>query len=141
MDIVLVRLAYPSKEVDRVRIAHVPVERLEDVAFSLEDLDLRVRRVGTVEEVRGAGGNDLFDLGSDEHAGDPDELELGEGDDALGEEAVDDVDAEEQRLGQQAEAGVYLDEPVDEDASHLPCEILLHLHGGGVRHGGELPAR
>jgi len=53
--------------------------------------------------------HDFLKLGGDEHAGDADQLELGEGNDTRGEEAVDDVDTEEECLGEKAETDVDLD--------------------------------
>jgi hypothetical protein len=52
-----------------------------------------------------------------------------------GKETVYDVNAEEQSLREQMESRVNLNEPVSQDAPHLPCEILLHLHIVRVRHG------
>ena len=99
MDIVVIRLTDTSQEVDRVRVAHVPVQRLEDVTLCLENLYFSVRRVSAVEEVCGTWSNDFLNLRGDEHACNADELELGQRYDTLGEEAVDDVDAQEQGLG------------------------------------------
>ena len=49
LDVVLISLADPSQEVDGARVAHVPLESLEDVLLRLESLVLAVRlneRVG-----------------------------------------------------------------------------------------------
>lgn len=115
-------------------VVHAPLECLEDVLLGLQDLALGVGRVSAVKEVLRRGRDDLFDLGSDEHARDPDELEFGEGDNARGEEAVNDVDREEKGLWEKTEAHVDLDEPVSKDAAHLPCEVLLVVHVIRVRH-------
>ena len=98
LDVVFVRLADAAKEVDGVGVAEIPVDRLQDVTLGLKNLRLTVRGVGTVEKVTRRRRNDFFELRSDEHARDPDELKLGEGNDARRKEAVDDVDAKEQRL-------------------------------------------
>ena len=134
LDVVVVGLAYSAQEVDRVRVAHVPLEGLEHVAFRLQNLGLGVRRVGAVEEVLSTGGDDLLDLCGDEEAGDADELEFRQGHDPHREEPINDVDREEERLWKKPEAGVDLDEPVRQDATHVPGKILLHLHVVGVGH-------
>jgi hypothetical protein len=64
--------------------------------------------------------HDLLVLGSDEHRGDTDELELDEGDDSEGEESVDDVDGDPERLGSHLVSDVDLLKPVDEGRSHRP---------------------
>ena len=70
---------------------------------------LRIRRIGTHEEVVHRRSDDLLHLRSDEHASDAYKLKLGQGDDAGGEEPVDDVDAKEEGLRKEAEADMDLD--------------------------------
>mgnify|MGYP007051636791 CR=1 FL=1 len=123
---------------NRVGVAEIPVESLENIPLSLEDLRLGVRRVCHRKEVADTGGDDFFRLCSDEEASDTNKLELGEGYDARRKEAVDDVDAEEERLGKQPETDMHLDEPVGEDAPHLPGELLLTFHVVGIGHRGDL---
>ena len=64
-------------------------------ALGLEDLGLRIRGIGAVEEIAGGRGDDLFHFSRNEHTSDPDKLEFDEGDDAGGKETVYGVDTEE----------------------------------------------
>lgn len=140
VDVVAVGLGDAAQEVDRVRVRQVEADDAEDVALGLEDLVVRVAAVRHVEEVLDRGAHDLLVLGRDEEGRDADELELDERHDAHRQEPVDDVDGEEDRLGQEAELGVDLDEPVDEDAAHLPRHLVLRRHVVGLGHGRELRA-
>ena len=49
--VVIKRFAYVSQVMLDIKVAEIPIERLEDVTFN-EDLGLSARRVGAVEEVR-----------------------------------------------------------------------------------------
>jgi hypothetical protein len=127
--------------VERVRVREVKVKRLEEVPFGAKDLFVAVATVGHVEEVLDGRADDLLVLGCDEEGGRADELELDEGDDPGGKEPIDDVDGEEERFGQEAELLMDLDEPVDEDCSHLPLELGLDGHVVRIREGGDLRDR
>lgn len=96
----------------RVRIVQVPVERLEDVFFSLKNLNVRVRAIRAIEKVRDRRGNNLLDFGGYEETCDADELKLSKRYHARGKEAINDVDGKKKSLRHQAEADVYLNEPV-----------------------------
>jgi hypothetical protein len=74
LNVVLVRFADPTKEVNRVWVVHAPLERLEDVFLCLKDLGFCVRGVGAVKEVDRQGRHDLFHLGSKKHARYSDQL-------------------------------------------------------------------
>ncbi len=134
LDVVFVRFTDPAEEVNGVRVAQIPVNGLEDIALGLKDLGFRVRGVRTVEEVGRGGSDNLLHLRGNEHARDPHELQLREGNHTRGEEAVNDVNTEEQGLWQEAETRVDLDEPVGQDATHFPGEVLLVGHVVRVRH-------
>ena len=64
----------------------------------------------------------------DEHADDTDELELCEGNNTLGEEAVDDVDGDPESLGKHMVAQVNLQEPIDQSLAHRPADLTLSRH-------------
>lgn len=98
-----------------------------------QDLIASVGLVRDVHEVTDLGSVNLFILGGNEHRGAAHELELGARDGAALEEAVDDVDGEVQRLGAELKLEVHLDEPVNEDLTHLGVDVRLLLH---VRRGG-----
>lgn len=84
VDIVIIRFADATQEVNGVGEVHVLVQGLQDIPLCLKDLTLRVRHIHTVEEIGRSWHNNLFYFRRDEHAGDANELELGEGDDVLG---------------------------------------------------------
>jgi len=50
-----------------------------------------------------------------------------------GEVAINDVDSDIKGLGQQLEFGVHVDEPVDQNGSHIFVNLGLALHVGCVR--------
>lgn len=135
LDIVLISLADPPEEVDRVGVAQIPIQRFQNIAFGLEDLRLGVGGIGAVEEVGSRRGNDLLHLRGNEHARNPNELQLDEGDNAGGKETIYDVNAEEKCFREKTESRVNLNKPVGQNAPHLPREIFLHLHIVRIRHG------
>lgn len=141
LDVVVVGLGDPPEEVDRVGVAEVELEGLQEVPLRSEDLVVSVPSVGHVEEVLNRGTDDFFVLGSDEEGGGSDELELDEGDGSSREEPVDEVDGEEEGFGEETELSVDLDEPVDEDPTHLPLEFGLVGHVVPVWHGVDLEER
>lgn len=99
-NIVSIRFRDSTKEVDGIGVAEIEIDHVEDVSLRLEDLVVLVAAVGHVEEVGDGGTDDFFVFRSDEEGGYSDELELDEGDDADGEEAVDDVGREEDGFGE-----------------------------------------
>ena len=118
-----------------VRVRQVEIQCREQIPFRFQDFLDAITPIGHVEEVDDGRADDFFVLGSDKQGGETDELELDEGDDASGEEAVDEVSRDEEGFGQEAEFGVNLNEPVHEDAPHLPLELGLLRHVVGVGHG------
>ena len=74
------------------------------------------------DDRRSPGGEDLLVLGGDEHGGHADQLELDQRDDPGGQEPVDDVDGDPERLGQHVVSQVYLEQPVDQGRSHTPVD-------------------
>ena len=67
-----------------------------------------------------------------------DELQLDDGDDALAEEAVDDIDRDPERLREKVVTEVHLEEPIDERLTHVPSNFVLARHVFRVRHHGNL---
>lgn len=129
------------EKVDRVGVREVEVELGEHMSLGAKDLVVLVAAVGHEEEVGDRGAHDFLVLGGDEERGDSDELELDERDFLEREEAVDDVGREEDGFGEKAELGVDLDEPVDEDAPHLPRHLGVGEHVIGAGHRRELQGK
>jgi hypothetical protein len=73
-------------------------------------------------------GPDLLVLGGDEHGRDPHQLQVLARDGVEGQEAVDDVGGEEQRLGGELELEVHLHQPVHQDGAHLVVDVRLPRH-------------
>ena len=71
--------------------------------YRLENLVLGVSVFGTVKKLCDRRCDDLLKLRSDKEAGEPYQLEFGQGYDVNGEEAVDGVDGEEKSLRDQME--------------------------------------
>ena len=138
LDVVVVGLGDTAEEVHGVWVGEVVVQGTKDETLSLEDLGLGEAVVGNVLEVLNVGREDFLVLGSDEHGGDTNELEAVELDDLAREEAVDDVDCQEEGLRQQPKTRVNLEKPVNKDAAHLPLELILAIHVVRVGKGGDL---
>lgn len=71
-------------------------------------------------------------LGGDEEGGTSDKLVMLLVDHSLGAVPVEEVDGEEQGLGQEGEGGVGLDEEVDEVGPHEPLDLALHVNEGSI---------
>jgi len=80
----LIGFANPPEEMYWVGVAEILVQRFQDVGFGLKELCFGVRGIGR--------GCDLFRHDGDERTGNPDELQLDEGDDASGMETIYDID-------------------------------------------------
>lgn len=78
---------------------------------------------------------DFLILGSDEKADDANELHLFERDGADGEEAVNKVHGDKERLGNHAKGAVNTDDPFPKNPSHMRLESLLSVHVLWMRHG------
>lgn len=138
LNVVAIGFRDPSEEVDGVGVGEVEVDVAKNVAFGFEDFVVFVSTVSHVEEVGNGRAHHFLVLGSDEEGGNSDELKFNEGDDTGGEEAIDDVGREEDGFGEEAEFGVNLDEPVNQDSSHFPGNLVLIRHVVDVRHSREL---
>ena len=103
LDVISVSLADPAQEMDGVGVTQIPIECLEHISLRLENLVLGVSIFGTVKKLCDRRCDDLLKLQSHKEAGEPHQLEFGQGYDANGEEAVDGVDGEEKSLGDQME--------------------------------------
>ena len=55
-------------------------------------------------------------------------LEVLPGHNLLGEEAIDEVVGEEERLRHELELQVHFDEPIDQDGAHLVVDVRLDAH-------------
>lgn len=135
LNVILVGLRDPAQEVHGVGIAQVVLECLQSVSFSTEDFVDSEAIISNMNEIADVRRQDLLVLGGDEHGSDTNQLKLVQGDNLYRQEAIDNVDGKEESLGQQPEPSVNLNQPVDEDASHLPLEVFLVLHIVGVGHG------
>merc|ERR1719262_1297839 len=89
----------PLQEVGCGGTAYVELEEAEHGHLHREDILLRVRLVGDKYEVPDFRRVDFFELGSDEHGCDTDELQPLPRNCLLLQEPVDYVDGEEQRFG------------------------------------------
>ena len=125
LDVVVISLGDATEEVHRVGVAKVEAERPEDVAFCSKDLILRKSGVGEVVEVLDGRAHDLFILGSDEESRAADELELADGDVTEREQAVKDVDGEIERLRDETELLVSVDQPINQGATVFPRDFAL----------------
>lgn len=138
LNIVTLRLGYPSKKVHRVRVTQIESKRSQHVFLRPQDLFLDETAIRHEEEVLYGGTDDFFVFGGDEETGDTDELEFGDGDDAGGEEAIDHVDSEEEGFREESELVVDFDEPVGQGRSHFPSKIGLIFHVIRVSHSVHL---
>lgn len=137
LDVVVIGFGDSSEEVHRVGIAEIILESGEGISLSTQDFIDSEAVVSDVDEVAYMGRQNLLVLGCDEHGGNTNQLKLIQRDDLGRQEAVNDVDSKEERLREQPEPSVDLDEPVDEDTTHLPLEIVLVIHVVGIWHGDE----
>ena len=128
LEIIVVRLADPAQETHRSGPAEVKLEHTEHEALRFQNLLGRVAAVDHVLNLLDGRAVDLLVLGRDEDGGCADELQLAEGDDLAGEEAIDVVDGEEEGFGEETEAVVHLDEPVHQDGAHRPLNLDLVVH-------------
>jgi len=108
-------------------------QRVENQALHLQNLSARVGAIGDVHKISNFREVDLLVLGGEEHAGHADELQSLSGDDFALQKSVDEIDRQIQGLGHQLEFEMYLDEPIDEDRSHLGVDVRLFGHVAGGR--------
>jgi len=108
-----------------------PVEALEDHELHLEDLLLSAGAVSDVGKLLELGRVDLLDLGADEEASDPDQLEsvLGDGG-GDPEEPVYKVHGEVEGLPVQPVHLAHLDQPVEQDGAHPGLEGAVPVQDG-----------
>ena len=133
LEVVVVRLADPAQKAHRAGPAEVELEHAEHEALGLEDLVGGVAAVDHVLNLLHGRAVDFLILGRHKDGRRAHELQLAERDDLAGEEAVDVVDAEKERLRQQVEAVVHLHEPVHEHGAHRPLDLNLVFHVVRVR--------
>lgn len=113
---------------------------MEDEALGGKDLRLGEAIVRDVLEIADVRGQDFLVLGRNKHGGNTNQLDAIELNDLLRQEAINDVDGQEQCLGQKVEASVDLDEPVNQNAARLPLQLVLMVHVVRVRQRGRLDA-
>lgn len=133
LDVILISLGDAAKEVHRIGIAEVIVQGGQDVSFGVEDLGLSESIIGNVSEVGNVRGENLFVLGRNEHGSNTDKLQTVELNNLGREETINDVHRKEESLRQKVETRMDFDQPVNENATHLPLEIVLVRHIIGVR--------
>ena len=98
-----------------------------------EDLPLVVGVVSDVDELPDIWRVDLLVLGSNEHAGGADQLELGPLDRHVGEEPVDVGHSQVESLGLELVLLGHLHQPVHQDGPHGVADVglLRHIVGFG----------
>ena len=124
--LVAVALGDVPEERDGLHVHKVEVEHLEDAALGAEDVGLLdvLEEQGPDVALYGRG-DDLLVLGADVQARHPEQLDLGDVDELLGQEPVDQVDAHEEGLGAEAELVVDLDDVIDERLPLLRVYLRL----------------
>lgn len=91
-------------------------------------------------EVADVRGEDFLVLGRDEHGSNTNQLDAIKLNNLLGQEAINNVDSQEQCLWQKVKAGMDLDEPVNQDAARLPLQLILVVHVVRIGQRGRLDA-
>ena len=101
---------------ERLRGAAIDIELddFEDQALHASHLVRSKRVLSHLDEIGHDRRVNLLELGSDEHGGDAEELELVEGNFLLRQIPVYDVHCDEERFRQEAELDLDYDEPVDQ---------------------------
>jgi hypothetical protein len=74
---------------------------------------------------------DLFVLGCDEQAGNPNQLKFRPGDLRTLEVTINEIDRQVERLRDELELQVDFHQPVDQDRTHLLVDVRLRLHVHG----------
>lgn len=138
LQVVLISLADAAKEAHGARPSEIEVKDGEHEALGLQDFINSVAAIDHVDDLLDGRRSDLFILGSDEDGSSTDQLQLSEGDDLVGEEAVNVVDAKKQCLREQSKAEMHLDQPVHQHRSHGPLDLGLVGHVVGYRQHGNL---
>ena len=83
-----------------IRVVQVIVKGLEDIPLGSEHLAVGIRAIRQGDQVLGCRRCGLFNLGSDEETGNPNELVLGERADPDRHEAVKEVGAKMEGFGE-----------------------------------------
>ncbi|KAI6754304.1 hypothetical protein HG530_012818 [Fusarium avenaceum] len=109
LNVIVVRLRDSAEEVHRVGVAKIVVECAKDESLSAEDLSFTETVVGDALEVLDVRRKDLLL------------------DDLLGQEAVNNINGEEKGLREEMKACVDLNEPVNQNTTSLPLEVVLVL--------------
>lgn len=138
LQVVLISLADAAKKAHRARPSEIEVEDGEHEALGLQNFVNGVAAIDHVDNLLDGRRSDLFILGSDKDGSSTDQLQLSEGDDLVGEEPVNVVDAEKQGLREQSKAEVHLDQPVHQHRSHRPLDLGLVGHVVGHRQHSNL---
>mmetsp|Transcript_2532 Transcript_2532/g.5269 ORF Transcript_2532/g.5269 Transcript_2532/m.5269 type:complete len:458 (-) Transcript_2532:114-1487(-) len=121
-------LQVTCKEVERGGHSQVEPETVQDLLLHVQDLLAVVSLVRDVHEVADLRGPDLLILCCKKHGRYANELQILAADRVLGEETINQVGGQEERLGHKLELKVNLHEPVDEDGAHLVVDVSLLPH-------------
>ena len=123
--------AYGSAVVleEGLRGAAVDFEFDDGEDFALHGSHLRyVERVlGHLDEIGHYRWVDLLELRGDEHGGNAEQLKLVQPNPLLAQVAIDDVDRDEERFGQQIELHLNYDQPVDQYLTLMRCNFPVEL--------------
>lgn len=127
LDVVVVRLGDAAKEGHWARELHVPLEMLEHELLSLDNLISIVSLIHHVDHLGNSWGVDLLKLGRKQEGSGADELKLAKRNHLLGQEAVDVVDGKKQGLWKHGESLVDLDDPIQENTTHVWLDLGLEV--------------
>ena len=133
LEVIVVCLTDSSQKAHRAGPTQLELQHAEHEALGLEDLVNGIAAINHVDDLLNGRAVDLFILGGDEDRGSSYKLEFAKRDDFAGQEAVNVVDAEEERFRQKTKSVVNLHEPVHENCAHGPLDLSLVVHIVRVR--------
>lgn len=110
-------------------VSNVPVQSVENVHFHLREHAGIVKSAAHVVELIDLGDSILLVsiLGGDQKGGATNELIVLLVNDTLGAVAIEKVDGEEERFGQERKGSVGLDKEIDKVRAHEPLDLALHV--------------
>mmetsp|Transcript_35877 Transcript_35877/g.60452 ORF Transcript_35877/g.60452 Transcript_35877/m.60452 type:complete len:301 (-) Transcript_35877:261-1163(-) len=121
-------LQVTRKEVEWRRDGQVEPKAVENLLLHVQDLLTVVRLVGDVHKVADLGRPNLFIFCCKKHGGHTNKLQVLSAHGILGQETIDQVGGQEQRLGHKLELEMPPHEPVNKDCAHLVVDIRLVAH-------------
>ena len=122
------KLSEPLQEQVRRGDSDVEVELFEHLTFHLKNLFFGISFVSDIDKVSQIWRIDFFILAGSEKCSDSDKLEFLSGDLSFFKISVNEIDSQEKRFVDQFELEMDINQPVDEDGSHLFIDVLLLAH-------------